>query len=272
MGSIKSGKTHLEDYLLGLQARGKYAFTLPQLSALYPASEKALYQAIFRLQKQNKLVSVRRGFYVLVPPEYASIKILPPVRFIDELMKHLNKPYYVSLLSAAAMHGVSHQAPQVFQVMTKQPALRPVQKKGIKVQFYVKSEIPKHGIEQKKTEVGYINVSSPELTALDIMEYNKQIGGLSRALTILTELIETMSPEKLSPLCNDFSITTIQRLGYFLDKRLKARELADVIENKLSGKVIKSIPLGVGMKTEGFPVDKKWGIIENATVQSDFEE
>jgi predicted transcriptional regulator of viral defense system len=31
-------------------------------------------------------------------------------------MRHLDVPYYVGWLSAAAMHGAAHHAPQVFQV------------------------------------------------------------------------------------------------------------------------------------------------------------
>jgi predicted transcriptional regulator of viral defense system len=270
---ITQERTHLENYLRTLQAKGSYSFTLKQVSENYPVSAKALRQALFRLQKQSKIASVRRGFYVIVPPEYSAWKILPPLRFIDDLMKFLNKPYYVGLLSSASLHGVSHQQPQVFQVITVKPPLRAIVKKGLKVEFVVKSEIQKIGIELKKTDSGYVKVASPELTALDIILYNKQIGGLSRALTLLTELAEVMNPEKLLALAKEVgNMAVLQRLGYLLAVRLGEEKLAAALFEELKDIDLKAIPLLAGAATKGFSVNKKWKVIENISLQSDFEE
>lgn len=51
------------------------------------------------------------------PADYRSWGVLPGELFIDGMMRALGREYYVSLLTAAAMHGAAHQAPQVFQVM-----------------------------------------------------------------------------------------------------------------------------------------------------------
>lgn len=53
----------------------------------------------------------------MIPPEYRSWGVIPADWFIDDLMRHRGRRYYVALLSAAVYHGASHQAPQVFQVM-----------------------------------------------------------------------------------------------------------------------------------------------------------
>ncbi|MEK6780106.1 MAG: type IV toxin-antitoxin system AbiEi family antitoxin [Bacteroidota bacterium] len=264
---------HLEDYLTDLQSQGKYSFTLPQVAEHYSKSEKALHQALFRLQRQNKIASVRRGFYVIVPPEYASWKILPPLRFIDDLMKFLDKPYYVGLLSSASLQGVSHQQPQVFQVITCKPALRTIVKKGLKIEFFIKSKIPKTGIEKKKTEAGYVNVAGAELTALDIILYYKQVGGFSRALTLLEELAEVMTPEKLLVQVKEVSnLAAIQRLGYLLDTKLGLGVLAAPLHELLQMKKYKLTPLKPEASIKEFLIDKKWKVIENISVQSDFEE
>jgi len=47
--------------------------------------------------------------YVLVPLEYLHAGAPPPSWFIDDLMKAMERPYYVGLLSAAGIHGASHQ-------------------------------------------------------------------------------------------------------------------------------------------------------------------
>ena len=49
-------------------------------------------------------------------------------------MAHLNQPYYVALLSAAAYHGAAHQKPQVFQVMIPK-ARRGLECGGVRVDF-----------------------------------------------------------------------------------------------------------------------------------------
>ena len=51
-----------------------------------------------------------------MPPEYRSLACLPADQFIPALMKRLNLPYYVGLLSAAQFHGAAHPRPQEFQV------------------------------------------------------------------------------------------------------------------------------------------------------------
>src|SRR5271157_6543085 len=50
---------------------------------------------------------------------------LPPSWYVDDLMRHEGRPYYVGLLRAAELHGASHQAVMEFQVVTnkKMPEL-----------------------------------------------------------------------------------------------------------------------------------------------------
>ena len=45
--------------------------------------------------------------------------------WIDDLMRFHHVPYYVGLLSAAALHGAAHQQPQEFQVVSG-AVLRPL--------------------------------------------------------------------------------------------------------------------------------------------------
>ena len=46
----------------------------------------------------------------VVPPQYASWGAPPPGWYIDDLMRHEGRPYYVGLLKAAELHGATHQA------------------------------------------------------------------------------------------------------------------------------------------------------------------
>ena len=53
-----------------------------------------------------------------VPPQYLSWGAPPPSWYIDDLMHHEARPYYVGLLKAAELHGATHQAVMAFQVIT----------------------------------------------------------------------------------------------------------------------------------------------------------
>ncbi|MBU4555450.1 MAG: type IV toxin-antitoxin system AbiEi family antitoxin, partial [Actinobacteria bacterium] len=91
-----------------LQATGTYTFTHADARAALPTSEIAVDNALRRLKKRGRILAPRRGFYVIVPTEYVTAGSPPPSWFIDDLMGFLTQPYYVGLLSAAAIHGASH--------------------------------------------------------------------------------------------------------------------------------------------------------------------
>ena len=40
-------------------------------------------------------------------------------------------------------------------------------------------------VRKHKTQTGHINVSCPELTAVDLVENEKSVGGLNRVCTVL---------------------------------------------------------------------------------------
>jgi hypothetical protein len=70
-----------------------------------------------RTSKKHRLISPRRGFYLILRPEDQVIGAPSPERWIASLMDYLHSEYRISLLRAAAFHGSSHQAAMVFQVM-----------------------------------------------------------------------------------------------------------------------------------------------------------
>ena len=108
----------VKEYLFYLQTRGTYSFTLEGAFSIVDKSQTAIKREIARLSKERKVRSIRRGFYVIVPPEYAVRGTRPVDLFIDDLMNYLDRAYYISLLSAGQLHGAAHQK-------CKYPMLRP---------------------------------------------------------------------------------------------------------------------------------------------------
>ena len=98
-------------------SQGRYWVSSTEAAQFADVPPQHVYPGLQRLRRRGAIFSPARGLYVVVPPEYRSWGVLPGELFIDPMMRALGRNYYVSLLTAAAMHGASHQAPQVFQVM-----------------------------------------------------------------------------------------------------------------------------------------------------------
>lgn len=263
------------NYLLGkiqeMQSKGIYSFSLAKIRVSFPgSSEQALALALNRLVKKRTIVSVHKGFYVIVPTEYATQGILPIPLFIDALMKHLKRKYYVGLLNAAALHGAAHQQPQDYFVVTGLPALRSKSIKGLKIQYVAKKLFPSGGLEQRKTDTGVFKVSSPELTALDLVQFESRVGGLNRVIQVLGELLETLDSSRMTGFLADNEVPQayIQRLGFLLRNKLGERPMSEVLLDRLDRlkRSLQNTPLKSKGKRSGFPIDPVWKVIENIPI------
>jgi len=266
-------KNYLEDYINEAQADGKLYFTLYEVRKRFNANyESALKFSLNRLVNKAKIASVYKGFYVIIPPEYSIQKMLPYELFIDALFKYLNRPYYVGLLSAAFYHGASHQQPQEYFVLIDKPPMRSTTKEGLKINYVVKSNLEKSIIENKKSRTGYIKISTPEQTAVDLIYFQNRIGGLNRASTIIFELTESMNAQGLKNTLSNCSRAnaTLQRLGFILENVVNRNDLADVVSNFLANKKLFRVPLKSSENKKGFAVNSKWKVIENSKIEIDF--
>lgn len=269
--TIKSPR--LEDWINKLQSRGKLSFSLKLLRKdLAAHSDVAIKSALHRMTVKGEIVSISKGYYLIIPPQYASREILPPLIFIDGLMKYLERQYYVGLLSAAALHGAAHQQPQEFYVVINPPFLKPTEIKGLKINYITKAKIPDKFLITKKTDTGFVKVSSPELTAYDLLYHQKQVGGLNRVGTILLELKEEF---KIDNINKEFvqlgSVSALQRLGYILENYLDGKSFADKLyrECNKAGFTFYRIPLNAASEAKGFTADNRWNLISNYQLEID---
>lgn len=262
---------YLEDFVNELRSKGKYTFSIQELRNRFSLSDEALKKALQRLKKKKEVAMVRKEFYVIVPPEYRSRGILPPSLFIAALMKFLERDYYTGLLNAAAFYGAAHQQPQDFSVVTTKPTLRKIQSNKIKINFYTKKKWAQEDIVQRNVETGYLKVSSPELTALDLVFYFDHAGGFSRIATVLAELVESLNAEKLAAAAERFQqVSTVQRLGFLLDEVLKQKELTKPLLEYL--KTVKHFPVLLRPqkeKPQNMITGNPWKVVSNVKVETD---
>lgn len=264
----KNKSVNWDKFFMELQSHGRYTFAFDELRNRFDLSEEALLQGLYRYKVKKQIAQIRKGFYAIISPEYSKQGMLPPYLFIDDLMKSLNKPYYVALLSAAALHGAAHQQPMEYFVITQTPAPRSIKNKKLKISFFSKNNWEQDDIVQKTTDAGYINVSSPELTALDLLAYNEKIG-LNRTTTVLQELAQAMKVFALSRTAKRFPSTpVIQRLGYIFDKILGEEKLAEVLLKILNSRTVAPVLLSVQKEKQG-EIDGVWKVIKNMEIESD---
>lgn len=257
----------VSEFLDRLQGSGRYTFTAAELEDAVGTSVIARRQAILRLKKKSRVTSPHRGFFVLVPVEYRSAGSPPASWFIGDLMAHLAQPYYVGLLSAAAIHGASHQKPQVFQVVTDAPT-RKIEVGRVRIEFHRNRRVVEVPVEQVKTETGFMRVATAEATAIDLIRYPKACGHWGNVATVLVELAEQIDASKLAGLAALAPRPAVQRLGYLLE-RLGEIDLAEPLVAILRRGRRRVVVLQPGQPAHGLWPDPKWLVIPNADVDTD---
>jgi predicted transcriptional regulator of viral defense system len=209
-------RPHARSYIDGLAAAGRYHFTSSEARTALGVSPAAARLALNRLARKDLIASPARGFYVIVPPEYRSLRCLPAEQFVPALLERLKRPYYAGLLTAAQYHGAAHQRPQAFQVFVAVNR-RPIHCGAVRVDFLARKGLKRVPVEDINTPRGTLRVSSPEATALDLVGYAGRAGGLNQVATVLAELGGRLDAKKLAAAARTAPVSWAQRLGYLLD-------------------------------------------------------
>jgi predicted transcriptional regulator of viral defense system len=251
--------------------QGLYTFTLDELRQNIAKEPAALRRELDRAIARGEIVSLRRGFFLLIPEERRSSGTLSVYDFIDDLMRFTGHSYYLSLLTAAMLHGSAHQVPMSNFIMTSLPPLRDIRNRWLHLTFPTKSVWPEFGIKQVKGNAGYIPVSSPMLTAIDLFQYQNLSGGFDRCVLILKDLLEAITSEDIeNVLQNRPADAIIQRLGFLLETVFEQEILSIPLRKYVANKALHYVPLDKFSPTIRKERDNGWRIDINVSV--DLEE
>lgn len=221
----------LPDHLL---SSGVNTFTLAEATQLLERTGDAVRKGLERLARKRLIFSPARGFYVVVPPQFRRQGTVPATHFIDAMMQALDRRYYVSLISAAQLHGAIKPAPsEPLQVMVDRHVTD--RDLGTTELWFYKSRHAAYdiGIQQHETPTGSLRLASRELTAIDLVRHANDCGGIDHVAALLDALSPLRIP-KLAEIAGTRALATARRLGYLLsrlDPELRLgplRELADL--------------------------------------------
>ena len=215
---VQGRRSALSSYVSGLLSVGRTVFTADEAEQALGVGHGAFLDAAERLQRREALLNPRQGFYVVVPPQYASWGAPPPAWYIDALMRHKGQTYYLGLLKAAELHGATHQAVMEFQVVSAKRLPRIRAGRNL-IAFYFRRDLEAvlAGIEGHKTDTGTMKVSSAALTALDLLRYPQASGGIDNVATVLSDLGRKIDPAQLAALSTRVERPVVQRLGHLLE-------------------------------------------------------
>ena len=265
---LKAGvaPSELSDWLIG---QGRHFISTVEAARVLDVEPESVPASLERARKAGKLISVTKGGWIPVPAEYRSAGAPPPTHFIHQLMEHLGHPYYIGFLSAAAIHGASHQAPMVLQVAT--PAKLRERKVGRgRIRFIQRSTAADRPRMSHNVPTGRIWVSTPEVTVLALVEVPQEGAGLSNVGTVIGDLLAEgqLDPDAMASAGALFPKAVVQRAGYLID--FMAQETNTDFDTGPLHKLVKNTRYRA-LSPSGGPGHRnpRWRITANAEIEHD---
>jgi predicted transcriptional regulator of viral defense system len=249
-----------------LQASGRYTFLRSEAVRGTGGRPESAKKALYRLAQRGRIAKVKDYFFVVVPLEYHTAGAPPASWFIQDLMAAMKLPYYVALLSAAGLHGASHQQPQELQVMTNR-SIRPVRAGRVRIRFFTNNRIYRVPVMDMKTPTGAMRVSTAEATAVDLVRYPKAAAQLGNVATVLLQLIPALDGRRLAAAAAEAGdVRVVQRLGYLLDQ-VGARRITAPLAGQVKKLQPKPVLLRPGRSADGCKTDPRWRVIVNEIIE-----
>lgn len=265
--SVLEQRTEIGTLPDALLAAGVHAFTTRDAAEAAGIKPDSARPALARLVKNKLVFSPARGLYIPIPPEYRSWGAVPAAWFVDLLMMHLDRAYYVGYLSAAELHEATHQRPQVFQVVVDRD-LRDRSFGRVRLRFITNRDAAELSTVRKNTPTGTMAVSTPELTAVDLANRPAHGGALHNVATVLIDLAndEKLDDNTLTQLVEKFPVAASRRLGWIVE-HFTGRRL-DALAEATSAATDEPSKLDQHGPRRG-RVDPRWRVRVNAVVEPD---
>jgi len=250
---------------------GKLSLSTADIAAQLPhTSPEALRQALQRQLRQGRLVRPSRGSgrWLILPLQYAESGSPPLGAWLDDyLARGIVMPYYVGLLSAAECYGVAPYAVMVTQIMVSKPR-RPVTVGRNKLVFLGRQDVDRMPTRWHETPDGRFRVSTPELTALDLVQREDQLGGIARVQAVLEPLAAICSVRNLQNVLDATeSVPAAQRLGHLLAS-FGQDKLARVVSRWLAVRTTRVVDLEAGNPSAGCCLDTTFKVRVPANMQA----
>ena len=249
-------------------SHGLSSLTTSEVADLLGTTTAQVPQRLASAIRRGEWVTPSRGLWVPVPPEYRTWGGPPAIEFIDAMMNHMNVHYYIGWLSAAAIQGAAHHAPQVTQVaVSRMIRARSVGRANL--EFFIRSSINSLPIVERTVRSGQARVSSAELTALDLCADIALGGGINNVATVLVDLVDAsdFSLDRVLAIAGFFNPAVVRRLGWLLDNYTELTQFDSLRYYAYS--LVETPSLLNPLEQAGGRLDDRWNIRVNSIVEPD---
>lgn len=222
------------------------------MQRLPTASPTAVLQALQRLQQKGRIVPVQRGSgHWLIVPLRDAHNGAPPIEtwLHSYLAQTLQVPYYVGLLSAAEAYGASPYAVMKTQVFVPKPRRALAAGRHV-LSFFSKQSVADTPSQWHETADGRFRISSPEVTAMELIQRQSAVGGIGRTVEVLKPLFTACSSQELQKALDSVQdVAAAQKLGALL--YVQGHEgLVESVRRWLESRRTRPLPLAQGYPWE----------------------
>lgn len=250
-----------------LLSHGITTVTTKECAHLFGCDINDVPAKLVYLRKNNQIVAIARGLWVVVPVENMNMGAPEPIRYIDSLMNFYESEYCLGWLTAASSYGVSHQAPQVFQIVTNKK-IRDKKIGRSELKFYERTYVKQ--ISKKKFVVsnGIANTPTAGGTMLMLCADLLLSGGIDNVATIIGELVESCDDyiDEILVDAHLFQTSVVRRLGWILENIVNEKRLDD-LKNICDDGTNPS--LLSPYNSHSGPIDLNWHLIINRKIEVD---
>ncbi len=262
MGELKAPR--LASWAL---AHGRSELTSIEVAELLHIQEDQVRRRLHEPARRGEWVTPTHGLWIPVPPEYRTWGAPPGIEIVDAMMRHRNIGYYVGWLSAAQLHGASHQAPQIFQVAVgRQARERTVGRTRF---VFMQRNVAHVPTVEYPTKSGSALISSVEGTMLDVASDIEHAAGIDNAATVILELamLESFNIAGVAELAPQFPAAAGRRVGWIL-QHLGARNDLEPLNRVVHEAVPTPSRLDPASPNIG-PLDREWMLQVNREVEEE---
>ena len=231
------------------------------LDLLFNLSADDRKQIVFRLKRKKILSPIKPGVYLFSPleagPQGTGVDefLIPPLFFPK-------KNYYIGYSTMFNYYGFTEQLFQTVYVLNTSISAQKLIC-GLSYKFIKIGKNRMYGIETIKVKDIDVSICTKERTLVDLIYFNKPVGGASVAVDILREIVKNHKCDikKLIEYAALFpNITTRKRIGVILEEL----GVPDNDLKPLAKSVQKTAVSSLGKSRKG-TLNKKWRVIVNAS-------
>ena len=199
--------------------RGQHFVSTREAAELLGVNPATVWTSLDRARQARKMVSVTKGGWVPVPPEYRKAGAPPPIHYIDQLMDHLGtrllRRFPVGRRLLRSLPPSTDGSPSGVGCALAGAA----QVGRSRIQFVQRQDAADRRTQQANVPTGRVTVSTPETTVLDLVETPSLGAGLSNVATVIGDLLveDQLDPAALADAARTYPTTSVQRAGYLIE-------------------------------------------------------